>query len=230
MKLQRTLEPEVMDTVDEAIAYDEMNHDCVNKLFVDDLLAQVAVDKLELAVEEHEMLDLGTGTALIPIELCRRSGGYRVLGVDMAVSMLDLARNNVEVASLGMQIQLDRVDAKQLAYHDDRFMVVMSNSIIHHLPEPLFAIRESARVAALGGLLFFRDLMRPNTISELDALVEAYAGDEPSHARQLFRDSLHAALDLDEIRKIVVAAGFDSLSVRATSDRHWTWIATKTKD
>ena len=38
MNLQRTLEPEVMETPDEAREYNEMDHSDVNRVFVDDLL------------------------------------------------------------------------------------------------------------------------------------------------------------------------------------------------
>ncbi len=216
-ELERRLEPEVMDTVDEAIAYDEMDHAEVNRRFVDDLLAvgEIAGD----------VLDLGTGTALIPIELCRRMESIRVLAVDLSASMLDLARNNIEVANLSQRIRLDRVDAKQLHFADGQFATVISNSIIHHIPDPVRAIGEGIRVTRGGGLLFFRDLLRPGTASELDGLVQTYAGSESDQARQLFRDSLHAALTLDEMRDIVRPYGFSADTVQASSDRHWTWIA-----
>ena len=40
--LPRTLEPEVMDTAEEAADYDAMDHSEVNRVFVDDLLAAVS--------------------------------------------------------------------------------------------------------------------------------------------------------------------------------------------
>ena len=81
MTLQRVLEPEVMDTHEEAVDYNSMDHSAVNQLFVDDLLK---VDGFS-----GDVLDLGTGTALIPIELCERFDDCRVLAVDMAAHMLD---------------------------------------------------------------------------------------------------------------------------------------------
>jgi len=41
----------------------------------------------------------------------------------------------------------------------------------------------------------------------------------------LFRDSLHAALTLEEIRSLVVELGYAAETVTMTSDRHWTWAA-----
>src|SRR5262245_23534552 len=98
--LNRVLEPEVMDTPEEARAYNAMDHSEVNRRFVDDFLAAGHVD--------GEILDLGTGTALIPIELCQRSPGAHVMAIDLSVAMLDLARGNVEIAGLMSQIMLDR--------------------------------------------------------------------------------------------------------------------------
>src|ERR1051325_11092068 len=64
--MQRVLEPEVMDSLDEAIDYDAMDHAEVNRLFVADFLQ--AAGRM---AADAEILDLGTGTAQIPIEMCR---------------------------------------------------------------------------------------------------------------------------------------------------------------
>ena len=226
MTLQRVLEPEVMDTIEEAVDYNAMDHAAVNQLFVDDLLAVLAPNGG--AAFDGEVLDLGTGTALIPIELCRRDENFRVLGVDLAANMLDIAKINIDLADLRERVMLDLVDAKGLPLEDERFAVVMSNSIIHHVPEPAAVLREAVRLTAPGGLLFFRDLLRPEDNEEIARHVETYAGQESDHARQMFEDSLRAALSLDEIRALVQELGFDVQTVQATSDRHWTWSARKT--
>lgn len=219
MAIPRILEPEVMDSDEEARDYDAMDHSHVNRVFVADLLAAGPLD--------GDVLDLGTGTALIPIELCGQHEECRVMATDAAVSMLDLARYNLEVRSLTGRIQLALVDAKQLPYPAGQFAVVMSNSIVHHIPEPLAVLREAVRVTASGGRLFFRDLMRPDSLDELHRLVEQYAGGESAHGQAMFAASLHAALTVDEVRQLVEMLGFAPETVGATSDRHWTWSARK---
>ena len=72
--------------------------------------------------------------------------------------------------------------------------------------------------------------MRPQDAETLEALVLTYTGKESEYSQQLFRDSLHAALSLDEIRDLVASLGFDPNSVQATSDRHWTWAAVNLED
>jgi ubiquinone/menaquinone biosynthesis C-methylase UbiE len=209
-----------MDSPDEADSYDAIDHSLVNQLFVDDLLT--SCELLE------DVLDLGTGTAQIPIELCRRTEGFRVMAADAAVAMLELARYNIEVASVTDRIQLEHIDAKRLPYRDDTFAVVISNSIVHHIPEPITVLREAVRVTKPGGLLFFRDLLRPENDVLVQLLVAQYAVDSDDLQRRMFEASLRAALDLQEIRDLVAQLGFPADSVQATSDRHWTWCARKT--
>lgn len=216
MALERVLEPEVMDTYEEARDYDSMGHQEVNTLFVQDLLAsgEIGID----------VLDVGTGTAQIPVELCRQNEECRVIAIDMAAHMLDLARFNIEVEGFTQRIYLQQIDAKDMNFEQDMFDCVISNSIIHHIPQPRLVLQEAIRVARPGGLLFFRDLMRPESGEEVSRLVEMYAGDENPHQKQMFDDSLRAALSLEEIREMVTNLGFQGDSVQATSDRHWTWV------
>jgi ubiquinone/menaquinone biosynthesis C-methylase UbiE len=219
MTLKRVLETEVMNTADEARDYDDMDHSEVNRAFVDDLLAVGEIGT--------DVLDIGTGTARIPIVLCQSWDDCRVMAAELSFSMLDLARLNIEIAGLIDRIQLDHVDAKQMHYADAYFDVVMSNSLTHHLEDPLVALRESLRVVRPGGLLFFRDLLRPDNDSELESLMDTYASEANEHQRTMFRDSLLAALSLEEARSLVAELGFPGESLQATTDRHWTWCARK---
>ncbi len=228
MTLERKLEPEVMDSVEDAREYNDMDHSQVNQLFVADLL-EFAKTKLHVDQDDEngfrlgDVLDLGTGTAQIPVELCKQHYNCRVMAIDLAASMLDLAVYNVEAAGVADRITLQQIDAKQMPFEDEMFDVTISNSIIHHLAEPLGCIQEIERVTRAEGLIFVRDLMRPENAQAVSDLVKTYAGDESNYSQRLFEDSLYAALSLDEIRALVEQVGLDPDSVTATSDRHWTW-------
>lgn len=217
--LQRELEPELMDDPQESQAYDEMGHDLVNQQFVTDFLA-------ECTAGPH-VLDLGTGTARIPIELCRQNPDCLVLASDAAVSMLDIAKLNIAIEGFEHRIDLHHGDSKSLEFDDEVFDAVISNSLLHHLAEPQKAIAEMLRVAKPGGRIFVRDLMRPATDTLVEDLVSTYAGDETPDCQQLFRQSLKAALTVDEFAEMVAAEGVSADSVKATSDRHITWSCTK---
>jgi len=213
--LSRRLEAEVMDPAEEARDYDAMDHSAVNQLFAADFLATWT--------GANPIVDLGTGTAQIPIEICRQDRRPQILAVDLAEEMLKLGRKNVAIAGFTDRIELQLIDAKALPYPDDYFAAVISNSIVHHIPDPAPVLADMIRVWRPGGNIFVRDLLRPPGPNTLQRIVETYAADANDRQRQLFADSLHAALTLDEVRAIVANLRYDPNTVNATSDRHWTW-------
>jgi ubiquinone/menaquinone biosynthesis C-methylase UbiE len=139
--------------------------------------------------------------------------------------MLALARENVAAAGLVPRIRPEKADAKGFHYPDKYFGAVISNSIIHHIPEPRFCFAEMHRMCAPGGTLFVRDLLRPANRAALEHLVNTYAAGANDHQRKMFAESLHAALTLDEVRAHVAALGYHDDTVKQTTDRHWTWSA-----
>ena len=233
MMLARTLEPEATDTIEEARDYDTIDHREVNEKFAADALAALGQASLLGDGRVCHAVDLGTGTAQIPIEIFRQvavaenGGGLMITGVDLAAEMLVVAKENVAAAGLATKIRLERLDAKTLPYPDDRFQAVLSNSIVHHIPDPAEALAEAVRVTQRGGLLFFRDLLRPADEAELERLVELHTSGSSPTQKQLFRQSLHAALTVDEMRAIVKQLGCNERDVTQTSDRHWTWHSVK---
>src|SRR5262245_31024008 len=98
--ISRVLEPEVMDTAEEAMDYGE-----VNARFCDDLIGTGPIGP--------SVLDVGAGTALIPIRLCQRVPDIRVVATDLATHMLAIAVENVTRAGLQNRVMLERADAKK---------------------------------------------------------------------------------------------------------------------
>lgn len=211
--LERILEPEVMDDPAEATSYDAMDHAAPNTAFVDRLV-ELGIDRPGL------VLDLGTGPGDIPILLCQRTTEVEVVAVDLAQSMLDLAGTKVDAAGLDERIDLRRMDVKALDLPDNSFDAVFSNTILHHLPDPIAMLQEAARVLRPGGLVLIRDLFRPEDQDELDRLVAEHAGDSDAAQRKLFAESLHAALTPEEFAELATQAGFAGSEIVVDSDRH----------
>lgn len=212
--LPRELEPEVMDTIDEALTYDAMDHRAVNRAF--------AADALSLRPNARRILDVGTGTGLIAIVIATRAPLATVTGVDLSEEMLRVAARNVARARLLGRVALARVDAKTMPYRQGDFDLVVSNSVAHHVPDPRMLFAEIARIAGESGAVFVRDLARPSSAEELDALVARHASHERAAAREQFRASLHAALTPEEVSVLAAEAGLKDARVSKTSDRHWT--------
>ena len=141
--------------------------------------------------------------------------------------MLEIAKREVDLAGLLDRIELHCVDASNMPEFEDGIAdVVVSNSLMHHLDKPELGVATAVRLLREGGRLFLRDLFRPASADEVEALVKQYAGDENESAQQLFRQSFHAALTLEEIREIARGLNISSQHVQMSSDRHWTidWL------
>lgn len=213
--MQRELEPELMDTVDEAVAYDAMDHRAPNTAFVDRL-----IELLPAADQRLRVLDLGTGNGLIPLMLVDRMPGVEVVGTDLAKHMLAVAERRRADSPHRDRLRFEIADVKALPFDDGAFDVVMSNTILHHIPEPRAFLREAWRVLRPGGVLLIRDLFRPADDDAVEQLVQTHAGDESADAQQLFRQSLKAALTPDELRAMVDELGWANVEITIDSDRH----------
>lgn len=225
--LPRVLEPEVMDTAEEADDYDRMDHSTVNQKFVADFLAALTAQGI-IVDASMQIFDAGTGTALIPITLKQAGCAAHIIAADAATEMLKLATVNIARAGLSTQITTELRDCKALPEEDDTLAAVISNSIIHHIPDPSAVFAECWRILQPGGLLFVRDLARPESDEIVEHLVRTYAGTESPRQQQLFSQSLHAALTVEEVAELLEPLGITASAVTMTSDRHWTLIAKKT--
>lgn len=212
--LPRVLEPEVMDTQDEAESYAAMDHREGNAAFVD--------RAIELAGGELAgwALDLGTGPGDIPLMLCDRATRVKIVGVDLSWQMLRLAEQQRRTAACRDRVIFQLADVKALPFADGSFDAVISNTILHHIPEPLLMLREARRVLRPGGVLLIRDLFRPDTSQRLQELVEQHAGDCTADQQRMFAASLHAALTPGELREIAEKAGLRDAEIVIDSDRH----------
>jgi ubiquinone/menaquinone biosynthesis C-methylase UbiE len=216
--IPRVLEPEAMDTPEEVLEYDLMDHSEVNARFVDDFVSHHG------PCRGGEILDVGTGTARIPIGLARADAKARIVALDLAPSMLQRAAVNIAEAGLSDRLRCLCGDVKSLeaVLGSAEFEGVISNTIVHHIPDPVPALAAMKERVAPGGTLMVRDLARPDSTEEVARLVELYAGHESPKARGLFEASLNAALTLEEIRGLVQRMGIPWTCVAMTSDRHWT--------
>ena len=211
--LPRVLEPEVMDTWEDAVEYDSMDFTDVNTSF--------AERALELAPPSGTILDVGTGSGRIPILILQRRPDFEVIAIDLSENMLRIGQQNVRRAQMEDKIVLRLLDAKNLPFPDGSFDMVISNSLAHHLPDPLPFFEEIPRVLKADAGLLIRDLIRPETERDVEALVEKYADDCDKRQKKLYRDSLCASLTIEEVEQLVKQSDLRGASVSKSSDRHW---------
>ena len=214
-----------MDTAEDAREYDAMDHAAVNAQFVTDLLANAVRDRSPVRCN---VLDLGAGTAQIPIELCppraaRSHHGRRRRRKHARASAAEHRGGRPRPTASSSVL----ADAKQLPFKPaPRFPSSSATASSTTSPSREQSIAEAIRVTAPGGLLFHRDLVptRRRSAAQQHRRPPTPAT-RHAYQRKLFADSLRAALTVEEMRDLVAAFGFARDTVRMTSDRHWTWVA-----
>jgi 2-polyprenyl-3-methyl-5-hydroxy-6-metoxy-1,4-benzoquinol methylase len=102
----------------------------------------------------------------------------------------------------------------------ERFDVLISNSLLHHLHDPAVLWGTIVSHAAPGASVLVMDLYRPVSRDHAASLVDEYAGDEPEVLKTDFYNSLLAAFSPEEVRVQLDDSGLDVLSVEKVSDRH----------
>ncbi|HJO26266.1 MAG: SAM-dependent methyltransferase [Planctomycetes bacterium] len=209
--MERILEVEAMDTAEEASAYDEMDHSEANRAFLERLLEIGA---------GGATLDIGSGPGHLPLLLCAACPTATVMGIDLSQHMLTAAEAHRRASPYGDRIEYRLGDAKGLPFSAGQFDSVYSNTILHHIPDPAPFLAEAQRVLKPGGCLLIRDLFRPPSPQAADELALLHAGSATDYQRQLFRDSLGAALTPVELRALADQAGLAQAELVIDTDRH----------
>ena len=211
--MQRTLEPEIMDKEENVSAYAKANFSSVNQKFVDDLVKKYPHVKI--------ILDLGCGPADIPIRLAQALPKVHITAIDASKKMIDSAKAAVTKAKLNNHITLIQAYLPGLPFKPKTFDGIISNSILHHLPDPNILWEEIKRFGKSGGAVFVMDLLRPDSNKKAKEIVEHYSGNEHPVLKEDFYNSLLAAFTLDEIKEQLIKAGLTNLNAEIISDRHW---------
>ncbi len=104
--------------------------------------------------ERGQVLDVSCGTGYPSVELLRRMGpGCRLIAIDAASAMLDVARKKVaeiEGASRKVFFRTESAEPK-LSFADDVYDLVVSNLGLEDMDDQAGALRDFARVTAPGG-------------------------------------------------------------------------------
>lgn len=212
--MERILEPEVMDGEEQVRVYANADFAEENQGFVDQFLA------LYPDLQEGTVLDLGCGPADIPIRLLRSRPALHVIGVDASGPMLQWAEDAVRQAGLEDRIRLIRGRFQDLQL-DSPADAVISNSLVHHVPNAFqfwYAVKTFAKP---GAPVLIMDLFRPETPEEAQALVDQHAADEPEQLRHDFYHSLLSAFTEDEIAAQMAEMNLSRLLIDVPDDRHW---------
>lgn len=214
--MQRVTEPELMDDQAQSEAYAAADFAEAHTHIVDIFGRCFPGEE----VTGH-ILDLGCGPGDICFRFAARYPGCSLTGVDGSTAMIRLAnaRKACESGTGGRVCFIEGL-LPGAEIPGAPFAAVISNSLLHHLHEPHVLWETVLRYASPGTRVYVVDLFRPQSVSEVQRLVDEYAAGEPDILRRDFYNSLCAAFEPHEVETQLVAAGLAGLAVDVISDRH----------
>jgi trans-aconitate 2-methyltransferase len=217
--MERICEPELMDEPLQAEAYAAADFSSGDRAVLERIEALPAF-RGSGDGEGLSVVDLGCGPGNITFLVARRWPGARVLGIDGSAAMLAIAEQRRladPVAHRQVRFQRLVLPSPQLA---GPCSAVVSNSLLHHLHDPGVFWRAVKQLTGPGTSLYVRDLRRPATAADLEALVARHVGAAPAVLRRDYAHSLRAAFSTAEVRAQLEAAGLGGLEVRELDDRY----------
>jgi len=201
MTFPRTPEPEVMESADEVDAYSS----AAAQRYLDAIDTTLVDHIARLGVVSGRLLDVGCGPGNIALKIARRWPGVQVVGVDFSQNMILAARAAAASQQLTARAEFLAGDAKKLPFPDGALDFVLSNSVLHHLHDPLGMLDEMARVVKSGGLVLLRDLRRPGRLI-FPWHVRWYGRHYSGLMKKLFTDSVRAAYTGEELARMLHAS------------------------
>ena len=167
------------------------------------------------------MVDLGCGPADIPLRFAKTLPGFIITAVDGSEPMIALAEQAVRQAGVEERVRplCARLPLPPLPLQG--FDAVVSNSLLHHMPDPHDFWNEVVRLGKPGAAVLIMDLLRPQSQERAREIVEQYSGNEAPVLKEDFYNSLCAAFTLPEIRDQVRSQNVGGLVCEPASDRHW---------
>jgi 2-polyprenyl-3-methyl-5-hydroxy-6-metoxy-1,4-benzoquinol methylase len=212
--MNRTLEPELMDDPEQALVYARADFEQENQGFVE-RFREYFPD-----FSEGHVFDLGCGPGDIPIRFARLFPFCRITGVDASAPMVRLAEDLVQQAGLSdrMTFRCERFqDLAGVSIAD----AAISNSLLHHVPNPLQFWHKLRLAVKPGSPVLVMDLLRPGSPEDAQAIVDRYASGAPDILRRDFYNSLLAAFTEDEIASQLARMNLTRLLIDVPDDRHW---------
>src|SRR5579885_3538005 len=155
--------------------------------------------------EGETVLDLGSGGGIDVLLSAKRVGptGF-AYGLDMTDEMLALAQQNKETAG-ATNVAFLKGRIEEIPLPANSVDVVISNCVINLSADKGQVLREAYRVLKPGGRFAVSDVVADGPVpAELRSTMEAWVG------------CLAGALEIDDYKRLLAAAGFEEVSVEIT--------------
>ncbi len=116
------------------------------------------------------MLEVAPGPGYLSIEIAR-AGRFKVTGLDISRTMVDIARENA--AAAGVAVDFRHGDTSEMAFGDGSFDLIVCQAAFKNFRRPVSALNEMHRVLRPGGRAVIQDLRKEATGTDIDREVNS---------------------------------------------------------
>ncbi|HBF30091.1 class I SAM-dependent methyltransferase [Rhizobium sp.] len=214
MMMPRVPEPERM-TEEEEFFYAKADYSIPHEALAREIYATVGAGP-------KWAIDLGCGPGDVLLRLRKLAPDWVLVGADISPRMLSLASQDESERLLAHETAINWVliNGRKSAFPDATFDVIMSNSVLHHVANPVHFWAEIGKLSKHGTHVFVRDLRRPASELEAKAIIERNIPNEYEVVKTHYFSSLLSSYTRSEVEDQLREAKVFGLSVVEIEDRY----------
>jgi ubiquinone/menaquinone biosynthesis C-methylase UbiE len=158
-------------------------------------------------------VDFGCGTGAFTKRLL--IFGLEIIGIDISKGCIQYAKKNIK------NIRFEVGDIERTKFKDNTIDIVIFSGVLHHFDNFLKTVKEAYRILKKGGMIFAYDPNRKNPVMWL------YRDEKsPIHSKKGRTDN-ERLLASDEIKKVLIRAGFREINVYGISKVTFSYVESR---
>ena len=180
--------------------------------------AQIAVFRAQAAQitaglpSGADILEVAPGPGYMAIEMSRL-GSFKVTGLDISHTMIDIAREHA--AATGASIDFQLGDVTSMPFADGSFDLIVCQAAFKNFRQPLTALNEMRRALRPGGVAVIQDMRHEATNADIASEV---SGQELSAfnsliTRTVLRRLRNRAFSTEQFERLVAASDFRTCAI-----------------
>jgi len=122
-------------------------------------------------IERGNLVDLGSGTGYLAIEIAKLAPSLKVYGIDLSPAMVQIARKHARTTK---NVQFEHCNAAELPFKDNSIDFIVSTGSLHHWKQPVKVFNECYRVLKKGKEAWIYDGCPDILEDERGKIVERY--------------------------------------------------------
>lgn len=156
---------------------------------------------MKLLNKDMTLVDLGSGDGYIARAAAKSV--KRVIAVDISGEMLRELQKKA-VASGLKNIDILESDGQDLPLPDSIADMVCANMYLHHIDEPIFAIKEMHRILKPGGKIFLADFNRHQNRELMEKMRDIWPGFTPDELKDWFEQCGFTKVKVENLHETIV--------------------------